>query len=243
MFKKSYLCFFLLHIISFNNSNTSFADGKQYNNEALLLHKHHKYKEAIRNYSLSISTDDLEPKKLAQVYSSRGNAYLDSGFPSRAIEDFTKAIELDLTYPEPYHNRATIYLCWGHYAQAEKDLHSYLTLLPSDFYMLPWLYIAQARAGKDAQSELKLRISKSTLTEWQNNLVSMLTDKISPAQFLEKIENQDELCKSYFYAAEHYLLKGDKENATSMFNMAGDSKKCAVSMEYTCSKAELPYLK
>jgi len=46
----------------------------------------------------------------ADLRKNRGNLYLLFGMPQRAIDDYTKAVELDNTYAEAYYNRAIAFL-------------------------------------------------------------------------------------------------------------------------------------
>jgi tetratricopeptide (TPR) repeat protein len=86
----------------------SFAGTREDLESADRAVKRGDYTEAIRLGTQIINSADLLPKGLAMVYALRGNAWYYKKEYVRAIEDYTKAIELDPKYTEGYYNLACI---------------------------------------------------------------------------------------------------------------------------------------
>ncbi len=55
------------------------------------------------------------------AYFNRGNAYDDLGQYQRAIQDYTRAIQLDPDLAQAYYNRGIVYYNLGEYQRAIQD--------------------------------------------------------------------------------------------------------------------------
>jgi tetratricopeptide (TPR) repeat protein len=62
----------------------------------------------------------LDPK-FGLAYYNRGNTYSDLGHKDKAIQDYTKAIELNSLFAEAFHNRGVNYQVLGDSEQAIRD--------------------------------------------------------------------------------------------------------------------------
>jgi tetratricopeptide (TPR) repeat protein len=78
-----------------------------------------------RGLEISDSYDHL-------FYYNMGNNYVALNEPETAMEMFTKAIEADAQFSEPYLNRANLSVRMEKYTQAVKDYNLYLSLKPAD---------------------------------------------------------------------------------------------------------------
>ncbi len=86
-----------------------------------------KTKEAINSFTqaLQLNTD-------ADIYNSRGFAYIHLGEFKKAIQDFDKAIEHDPTSVASYFNRGHVSLKEKNYEKSYKDFDTVIKLKPKD---------------------------------------------------------------------------------------------------------------
>ena len=103
-----------------------------------------------------------EPKDAAG-FNDRGNRYSRNGVYQQAIEDYSKAIELDQNFAEAYFNRGVSHYEEGQYQNAIDDLTLAIELNPLDdnYYgrrSLAYLFADQldlAEADQDKCDELR----------------------------------------------------------------------------------------
>jgi tetratricopeptide (TPR) repeat protein len=67
---------------------------------------------------------------MAWAYHGRGTVRVNVGDYSRAIRDFTTALELDPSIAQAYFNRGLAYLVQGEEEKAQKDFEQCLILKP-----------------------------------------------------------------------------------------------------------------
>lgn len=87
----------------------------------VLLAERGEYGLAIRRYSQAIDSGELSQQELSIAYFNRGNAWSNKGKYTRAITDYTKAIEIDPEYADAYHKRALAWKKKGNYKRAVAD--------------------------------------------------------------------------------------------------------------------------
>lgn len=90
--------------------------------------RHEGAKRLLERLTLSIQSGNLQGAQLAQALRDRGVAYNYVGDYTKALEDFSHAIELDLVNPQYYEDRAIVYLKLRDYARAGTDLDMVLGL-------------------------------------------------------------------------------------------------------------------
>ncbi|OON17156.1 tetratricopeptide repeat protein, partial [Opisthorchis viverrini] len=86
-----------------------------------------EYDKAIENY-----TKALQLKESAIYFSNRSLAYLRTECFGYALEDATKAIELDGSYVKGYYRRAMVYMALEKFKEALSDLDMVLRNAPQD---------------------------------------------------------------------------------------------------------------
>ena len=99
----------------------------------------------------------------APGFNQRGNRYSRNGVYEQAIEDYTRAIELDEAFAEAYFNRGVSYYELGQYQEAITDLSQAIRLDPADdnYYSrrsLAYLFADQpelAQSDQDRCDELR----------------------------------------------------------------------------------------
>jgi len=90
---------------------------------------------ALRAFSVNttpVNTKRREDKTLrdSRAYNKRGMAHVSMRNYEQAVIDYTKAIELDPNYVEPYHNRSIVHLLMDNYGQALLDCNKAIELAP-----------------------------------------------------------------------------------------------------------------
>lgn len=79
--------------------------------------------------SVTLFSDIIKKKpKLALAYNNRGNAYMDAGNYSAALNDYNKAIEINACYPDAYYNRGILHANSQNYSNAIKDFSKAIEL-------------------------------------------------------------------------------------------------------------------
>jgi len=76
--------------------------------------------------------ESLKLEEYAEAYNNRGNAYAELNEYERAIEDFSKAIELNPALAEAYNNRGLAYAELNKYERAIEDYNKAIELNPND---------------------------------------------------------------------------------------------------------------
>ncbi|CAN4103147.1 unnamed protein product [Withania somnifera] len=108
------------------NSNTSRAEElKQLANEAF---KGHKYSQAIDLYTQAIELNSDN----AVYWANRAFAHTKLEEYGSAIQDGTRAIEIDPRYSKGYYRRGAAYLAMGKFKDALKDFQQVKKLCPND---------------------------------------------------------------------------------------------------------------
>ena len=87
--------------------------------------------QSIAGCTALIQSGQLSGASLAIAYTNRGNAYDDKGAYDQAIQDYTKAIQVNPSYATAYYNRGDAYNNKGEYDQAIQDFNQALRLNPS----------------------------------------------------------------------------------------------------------------
>ena len=106
----------------FSLPNTSFADARTEFSRAMKAVQQGDAAAAIEILNGIVdSGEKVEPKNMASVYNMRGMCYAAKTENEKALEDFTKALELDPEMAEAYGNRAFIWQAMGDEEKAKED--------------------------------------------------------------------------------------------------------------------------
>lgn len=87
---------------------------------AALHETNQDWTSAVKDLAKAIALDGKNPK----LFHRRGQAYLNLGNPSKAIDDFYKAVQLKLDFKEAYFDRARAYEMKGDEKFAREDYRS-----------------------------------------------------------------------------------------------------------------------
>lgn len=114
--------------VSLSSSAVLAASAWPYYEAAERAEKAGNYAEAVALYSKSIVA---EPVQVWMTYNQRGCCYKKLGESQKAIDDFTKAIELQPAYATSYYNRALLYKQTGDWSKAVDDFSKSLVFEPN----------------------------------------------------------------------------------------------------------------
>ncbi|MFZ0959366.1 MAG: hypothetical protein WAO35_00560 [Terriglobia bacterium] len=129
------------------------------------------------------------------------------------------------------------------FAAAQKDFAAET----SSAFSVIWLYLAQARAGQQAQDELAKNAAKLNLKGWSTQVINLFLGKATPvavpaaAKTSDAKKDRERHCQAYFYLGQRALLQGKQNDAKRLFQQAVETRLTA-SEEYRGPQAELQRL-
>ena len=178
------------------------------------------------------------------AFFNRGRAYDHKGDYDRAIQDYDQALRLRPDYAEALSGRGRARFNSGQFAAAQPDFARALQLNPAYPYNAIWLYLAQARVGRDGSGELSKNATQIKLNEWPGQIISLFLSKMTPESVLAAAKDADpkkereQHCEAYFFLGEYAMIAGKQEEARRLFQQSVDT---GVSnfIEYTGAQAEL----
>ncbi len=118
------------------------ASGRDYAVAALKAQKAGQYETAITLYTRAIESKTLPLKAVAHAYNNRAAAWRQRGDPSRALRDYSRAIQILGRYPEAFFNRGAVQLSMGRPEAAVRDFSAAIRIRPG--YLKA--YAARAKA-------------------------------------------------------------------------------------------------
>jgi lipoprotein NlpI len=198
------------------------------------------YDRAIQDYGQAIK---LEPS-YAGNFSDRGFAYDCKKDYPRALHDYDLAVQLN---PQDGHilgGRGVTHFYLGQFKAAEDDIAHSLRLAPTDAYSAIWLFLVQARNGKDARSELRKNNAALKSGGWPEPVIRMYLRSLKPEDVLASAKDADAKKNSkqhgqaFFYLGEDALLRGYPVEARKLFQQA-ISTGAAGTYEHIGAKVEL----
>jgi len=214
-----------------------------YNNRGNAYRNKREYDRAIQDYNEAIR---LNPN-YATAY-NRGIAYRSKREYDRAIQDYNEAIRLNPNYAIAHGGRGRARFYAARFPAAQEDLAKAVELLSSYPYDAIWLYLARARAGADAKTELAKNAERLKFEGITEKIVSLFLGKTTPADLLSAAKvadpkkQKDNVCEAYFYIGQQALLLGNRTEAIKLFRAAVEN--CEVTfIEYAGAQAELTRLK
>src|SRR5262249_8202646 len=117
----------------------------------------------------------------------------------------------------------------------------------TNLYRILLLYLAQERAGSDAQDSLARATTGLDLKEWPGPIVSLYLGKVPEHVVFDAVADSDptkqrqKRCQAYFYVGQHLLIRQNNREATKMFRETVASN-AAILFEYEAAEAELKRL-
>jgi lipoprotein NlpI len=198
---------------------------------------------AIADYTEAIR---LNPQS-KEAFNDRGSAWQSKGDLDRAVADYSEAIRLDSQYALALKNRGRAQYYQGKFSSAVSDLTQSQQLQPNTYTAL-WLYLARTRGGGEAKVELSSNTRGLDEKKWPAALVGLYLGKATPATVTSQAGDsngktrEEQLCEAHFYLGAWSLLRGEKQQARTLFTQAQND--CPKNFaEYTSAMAELERLK
>lgn len=103
--------------------NENYADA--YYNRGIINEKSKKYKDALKDYNKAIKQ---QPRYVADVYNNRGNTYLALKDSVKALDDYSRVLDLDTANISAYSNRASLYVKQKELDKALEDCNKAISL-------------------------------------------------------------------------------------------------------------------
>ena len=125
------------------------------------------YDEAIRRYPT-----------YAEAFDQRGHAWQTKGNLDRAIADFGETIKIDPQHIDALNSRGRAYFYKGDFAASAADLLN-ASKRTEDPYTVLWRFLARARAGQDATSELSDNAARLKNKNWPYAVIEFYLGKRS----------------------------------------------------------------
>ena len=252
------------YVIAFNNRGNAYRDKQDfdraiqdysqairlnpkyaiaYNNRGYAYFEKKNYDRAVQDFSQAIRLDP----NYAVAFNNRGNAYLSKNDYSRAIEDYRQTLQLDPKNAGAYANRAHARFFQGEFSAAVPDFTRAAELQSSYPYYAIWLYLAEARAGRNGRPGLAQRAERLDLSKWPGPVIEFLLERKLEESLLRAAEDPDpkkrneQVCEANFFAAQARLIRSDNENALLLLRAA--QRYCPPHfVEFMAAQAELTQL-
>jgi tetratricopeptide (TPR) repeat protein len=175
-----------------------------------------------------------------EAYYWRGIAWKDKDNLDRAIADFSEAIRIDTDHSNAYDHRGQIYFYKGNFAAAAADFRRVDDLNGNPYAML-WLFLAQARAGKNSAAELTADVARLKNKDWPYAVIDFYLGRRTLDEMRAAAVNPGEKCEAAFYAGQWHLLRRQLADARPELQVAAHT--CPKTfIEYSGAVAELKRL-
>ena len=122
-----------------------------------------------------------------------------------------------------------------------------MELNPWDAYAVLWLYLAQARDGKEGKGELEENVARLDLQGWPQPIFNLYLGKTTPEAVLAAARDADQKkerekqCQAYLFLGQYALAQENRTEAVRLFKQAIDTGATTVT-EYHIARAELKRL-
>ena len=161
--------------------------------------------------------------------------------------DYDQVIRLNPKHANAYSNRGLMRFYQRQFTEAAPDFSQAVQLAPTNLYRVLLLYLAQARAGSDAQDGLEQATVGVDLKEWPGPIVSMYLGKVPEQAVFDAVADADptkqrqQRCQAYFYVGQQLLIRENNSEASKMFREAMTTEASTL-FEYEGAQVELKHL-
>lgn len=152
----------------------------------------------------------------------RGNVWRARGKYDRALAEYGAAIELAPDYAYAYANRGYARFDIGDIAGAFPDL-ARAARAQVDAHVGLWLYLAQARAGKEVAADWSTYGTRFPKEHWSAIVAEMFLGRRMPADVLLAMRKPDDPCNAHVYVGEWLLLRKQRQAALVSLRSVRDS--------------------
>jgi tetratricopeptide (TPR) repeat protein len=122
----------VLTVLSYSQAELNSEDIAGFMESGIEAYREGKLEEALRSFSRIIESETAYAEaNAARAHYNRGNVYYDQEQYSAAIEDFSRAIELEPDLSSAYFNRGNAYFIQEEYKNAFNDFDMALSIVQS----------------------------------------------------------------------------------------------------------------
>jgi Flp pilus assembly protein TadD len=172
--------------------------------------------------SFTVWSDAIEkyPDTNDFAYNQRGNAFDLSGRLQKALEDFSRAVQINSKYFDAYYNRGCIYYKLGQFNQAIEDCNRAIALSPlfAKAYNIRGMAYGGQKNYEQALSDISKAIefapadpvfyyNRATTLGQVKNYLRAIED------FSRAVQLDPRYAQAYFYRGYTYYLMGDRRKA------------------------------
>ena len=176
------------------------------------------FDHAVADYTEAIRLDP----NFAPAYHHRGNAWRAKGDFEPAIDDYSVALRLDPDNATLYGDRGYAQFYKGAFAAAVTDFGHAIELVDNPYRML-FRFLAHAGLGENGAAELAASATRLPSKDWPYPVIELLLGQRSAVQTLAAASKPGEPCEAKFYIGEWHLIRGEREEARQLLQMAADS--------------------
>ncbi|MDP6723281.1 MAG: tetratricopeptide repeat protein, partial [Pirellulaceae bacterium] len=210
-------------IRDFSNAIRLNADNvPAYNNRGNIYRQTGQYDKAILDFDEAIRLHSGN----APAYYNRGVAYAAKRQHDRADQDYSEAIRLDPNSTGAYNGRGRTRFLSGRFDAAINDFKTAIGRQPNDPYAAIWLYLSQARSGRDGRNDLTKNAAPFAREPWPGPIIAMLLGQatvqatIDRASDPDPVRQREKRTEALFYAGQYELLRGSRTDAIGYFHDA-----------------------
>jgi lipoprotein NlpI len=165
----------------------------------------------------------------------------------KALYDLDRAIPLEPNDGQASYIGGLAHFYLGHFPEAALDYERSLHIFPENRFGHLLLFLACEWSGQDGGQDLARHTAELDLQDWPGSVISLFLSHATPEQVLAAVQHADPRpprereCKAFFYLGQHYLRRGDRNEAARLFPQALDTGITHV-VEYTGATMELERL-
>lgn len=162
------------------------------------------------------------------AYSSLAHIFGIQGSYQKAIDLFTKAIEIDDTKAPVFFERGLSYFGFGDFNRAAEDFAQGNQIQPEKVWHSIWHYLALARSGtRNLQLLKQLRVSAED-SQINKQIFDLFTNEKSVTNIIEETSNINTSnsgfshCDILIFAAQHIIIQSKPESVLPLLKKARD---------------------
>jgi lipoprotein NlpI len=166
----------------------------------------------------------LDPK-YESAYIRRGFVRIAQRNFKDALSDFDMAVSISPS-PSNLSQRGIARFYYARYRDAEGDLDASVKGLPTNAYGVLWLYLSRLHQGNDDITALRDQSKALNLANFPGPIVRFYLGEIKADDVMAIVktgtaqQQREQLCEASFYLGEEALLRGNRDQAVSLFRQS-----------------------
>jgi tetratricopeptide (TPR) repeat protein len=199
-------------------------------NNAVALSTRAGARAALKDYDGALADSDAaiaNGMHTAQMYVNRAWLRRAQGDYKRAIEEFDEALKLDPRHQAALRMQGLYLFRVGRFEAAENDFATLLAIRSNGIDAI-WLSLSRTRRGLDGDAVLEQGVAKLKDGEWPAPIMLYLLGRLDREALIAAAASTDEKkrkgqeCEARFYVAEHFIARGQKNDARPLLETAQD---------------------